>query len=196
VQETGGKVNRSAPFGRQKGVLASAVQHPSPNQDERPAGTTISLLVIHNISLPPGQFGGPWIDDLFLNRLDTQVHDYFRGISQLRVSSHLLIQRTGELVQYVPFEKRAWHAGESSFNGEPNCNDYSIGIELEGTDDLPYTEPQYTSLLHATREIMRLYPAITPERITGHSQIAPGRKTDPGPSFDWSDYRRRLSRIG
>ncbi|HEC15485.1 MAG TPA: 1,6-anhydro-N-acetylmuramyl-L-alanine amidase AmpD [Sedimenticola sp.] len=166
----------------------------SPNHDERPAGTSIDLLVIHNISLPPGEFGGPWIDDLFLNRLDPDADPYFRGICGMRVSAHVLIRRNGELAQYVPLARRAWHAGESAFRGRGGCNDFSIGIELEGTDEIPYTEAQYLALARVTRKIMRAYPAITPDRITGHSDIAPGRKTDPGPAFDWDHYRALLAR--
>lgn len=170
-----------------------ARQCPSPNCDQRPPGTVIDLLVIHNISLPPGEFGGPWIDDLFCNCLDPKAHPYFKEIQGLRVSSHLLIRRDGELIQYVPLEKRAWHAGQSEFEGRSPCNDFSIGIELEGTDDSPYSDEQYATLAHITQQIMQHYPAITPQRITGHSDIAPGRKTDPGPAFDWERFRRMLS---
>ncbi|RDH88108.1 MAG: 1,6-anhydro-N-acetylmuramyl-L-alanine amidase AmpD [endosymbiont of Seepiophila jonesi] len=168
------------------------MQRPSPNQDERPPGCEIDLLVIHNISLPPGEFGGPWIDDLFLNRLRSEQHPYFAEIAALRVSSHLLIRRDGESIQYVPLRHRAWHAGESFFSGRQRCNDYSIGIELEGTDEQPYTDAQYTALVKVTREIMVRYPTITPDRITGHADISPGRKTDPGPAFDWERYRSML----
>ncbi|RDH82112.1 MAG: 1,6-anhydro-N-acetylmuramyl-L-alanine amidase AmpD [endosymbiont of Escarpia spicata] len=177
---------------RPDGLLSSAKQRPSPNQDERPPGCEIDLLVIHNISLPPGKFGGPWIDDLFLNRLRSEQHPYFAEIAALRVSSHLLIRRDGESIQYVPLHHRAWHAGESCFSGRERCNDNSIGIELEGTDEQPYTDAQYTALVEVTREIMARYPAITPNRITGHADISPGRKTDPGPAFDWERYRRML----
>lgn len=173
-------------------LLPDASHHPSPNQDERPPGRRINLLVIHNISLPPGEFGGPWIDDLFLNRLNPKSHAFFNKIQDLRVSSHLLIRRDGELIQYVPLNRRAWHAGSSSFRGQACCNDFSIGVELEGTDDQPYTEAQYKTLSRTTREIMARYPTITSERITGHSAIAPGRKTDPGPSFDWHHYLQML----
>lgn len=173
-------------------LLSEAVQHPSPNQDARPPDSRISLLVIHNISLPPGEFGGSWIDDFFLNRLDPHAHAYFSEIQNLRVSSHLLVRRDGQLIQYVPLDRRAWHAGRSAFEGQEHCNDFSIGIELEGTDDQPYTHAQYATLIHATRTIMHRYPAITPERITGHTDIAPERKTDPGPAFDWHYFRHRL----
>ncbi|MCP4285996.1 MAG: 1,6-anhydro-N-acetylmuramyl-L-alanine amidase AmpD [Gammaproteobacteria bacterium] len=174
-------------------LLAEASQRRSPNQDSRPAGCTVDLLVIHNISLPPKQFGGPWIDDLFHNQLNPAEHPYFAGIFNCRVSSHLLIRRDGELLQYVPLCQRAWHAGESCFQGSKACNDFSIGIELEGTDDTPYTDEQYQKLVVTTKNIMSLYPSITRERITGHSDIAPGRKTDPGPVFDWNRYLGELS---
>ncbi|OOZ45186.1 1,6-anhydro-N-acetylmuramyl-L-alanine amidase AmpD [Solemya velum gill symbiont] len=165
---------------------------PSPNCDERAADEQISLLVIHNISLPPGKFGGPWITDLFLNRLDPGADPYFEEIANLKVSSHLLIRRDGELVQYVPLNMRAWHAGVSNYCGREACNDFSIGIELEGTDETPYTDEQYRRLVDVTIEIMEIYPAITPKQITGHSDIAPGRKTDPGPALDWKKYQEML----
>ena len=177
---------------RTNGYLHGARLCPSPNCDQRPPGSAIDLLVIHNISLPPNRFGGRWIDDFFCNRLDPQADPYFQDICGLRVSSHLLIRRDGELVQYVPCELRAWHAGESVFHGRRACNDFSIGIELEGTDDTPYSDAQYRRLGLVTREITQMYPAITPRRITGHSNIAPGRKTDPGPSFDWQRYLHSL----
>lgn len=170
-----------------------ARQCPSPNCDERPADTDIDLLVIHNISLPPGEFGGPWIDDLFCNCLDPKAHPYFQEVHGFKVSAHLLIRRDGELIQYVPLEKRAWHAGQSEFDGRSACNDFSIGIELEGADDIPYSDAQYAALDQVTRQIMQAYPNITPERITGHSDIAPGRKSDPGPAFDWNRFRALLA---
>jgi AmpD protein len=169
-------------------LLPRAEYHPSDNCDERPAGAQVDLLVIHSISLPPGEFGGPWINDLFMNRLDPEAHPYFFEITGLKVSAHLLIRRDGQLLQYVPLNRRAWHAGLSNFCGRDCCNDFSIGIELEGSDDAPFTDAQYATLTDATREIQRHYPAITPERITSHAAIAPGRKTDPGPHFDWSRY--------
>ncbi len=175
------------------GVLAGAAYRPSPNQDARPDGVAIDLLVIHNISLPPGEFGGPWIDDLFHNRLVPETHPYFAKIVDLKVSTHLLIRRDGERIQYVPFTQRAWHAGQSSFEGRERCNDFSIGIELEGSDDQPYTEAQYRVLAETIRTITRQYPAITNNRITGHSDIAPGRKTDPGPAFDWQRLHTLLN---
>lgn len=171
-----------------KGWFRGAERRPSPNRDPRPAGTPIDLLVIHNISLPPGEFGGPWIDDLFLARLDPQAHPYFRGIAGAPVSAHLLIRRDGRCTQYVPFGERAWHAGVSCYAGRERCNDFSIGIELEGTDDRPFEPAQYQALAEVTRALMAAYPGIRPGRIAGHSDIAPGRKTDPGPCFDWGLY--------
>lgn len=172
--------------------LPDARHCPSPNRDPRPAGGPVDLLVIHNISLPPEQFGGDWIEDLFLNRLDPAAHPYFAEIANLTVSAHLLIRRDGELVQFVPLGERAWHAGQSCFEGRECCNDYSIGIELEGSDRQPFTDQQYRTLAAVTREIMQRYPAITPRRIAGHSDIAPGRKTDPGPRFDWQRFLASL----
>jgi len=177
---------------RAEGLLAEARQRPSPNCDQRPPGSVIDLLVIHSISLPPGEFGGPWIDRLFLNRLDPTAHPYFREIAPLRVSAHLLIRRSGELIQYVPLHLRAWHAGVSEFHGRSRCNDFSIGIELEGSDRAPFEDAQYLVLQRLSRRLMTRYPQITPERITGHSDIAPGRKTDPGPRFDWERFRQGL----
>lgn len=176
-----------------EGWCEQARRVPSPHQNERASPDDISLLVVHGISLPPSQFGGPWIDDLFLGRLDPAAHPYFAEIHQLRVSAHCLIRRDGELVQYVPFGARAWHAGVSSWEGREACNDFSIGIELEGTDELPYEEAQYLTLAGLTRAISGQYPAITPERIVGHCDIAPGRKTDPGDSFEWDHYRHLLN---
>ena len=166
----------------------------SPNCDQRPDDEPPSLLVIHGISLPPGEYGGPWIDALFTNSLDPQAHAYFAEIHQLRVSSHLLIRRDGELVQYVPLNQRAWHAGLSSYGGRERCNDFSIGIELEGTDDAPYEEVQYRVLVECVAALLAAYPQLSTERITGHSDIAPGRKTDPGPHFDWPQFRQRLAK--
>ena len=161
----------------------------SPHWDERPADARISLIVIHNISLPPGEFGGRFIDDLFLGRLDPAAHPYFAEVAGLRVSSHYLIRRDGEVVEFVPPDKRAWHAGASSWCGRERCNDFSIGIELEGADDVPFSEPQYESLAALTRHLEARYGAL---EKAGHSDIAPGRKTDPGPWFDWERYRRDL----
>ncbi|MHB8424283.1 MAG: 1,6-anhydro-N-acetylmuramyl-L-alanine amidase AmpD [Gammaproteobacteria bacterium] len=175
------------------GLMRGARQTPSPHCDDRPAGTPIDLLVIHGISLPPGEFGGPWIEQLFLGRLPAGVHAYFAQIAGLKVTPHLLIRRDGELVQFVPFRRRAWHAGASVFEGREACNDFSIGIELEGCDELPYTDAQYAELAVVTLALMEAYPDITPARIVGHADIAPGRKTDPGPAFDWGHFRRRLA---
>lgn len=180
-------------FKIRKHLLKPAIQTPSPNCDERTNAEDISLLVIHNISLPPGEFGGPEIQDFFQNNLDIAAHTYFQEIAQLRVSSHLLIRRDGQVLQFVPFNLRAWHAGVSNFQGREKCNDFSIGIEMEGTDEIPYTDEQYEALADITRELMHHYPAITPDRITGHSDIAPGRKTDPGPSFDWDRYENLIA---
>lgn len=170
------------------GWLMGGERRPSPHRDQRPAGTAVDLLVIHNISLPPGEFGGPWIDDLFLGRLDPKAHPYFRAIAGTRVSAHVLIRRDGHCLQYVPFGERAWHAGASSFGGRERCNDFSIGIELEGADDRPFEPSQYLALAEVTRLLLDAYPGIVPGRIVGHSDIAPGRKTDPGPHFDWARY--------
>ena len=172
--------------------LDGATFLPSPNHDERPDPADISLLVVHAISLPPDQFGGHWIDDLFLNRLDPQAHPYFATIHTRRVSAHACIFRDGAITQYVPFDCRAWHAGVSSYNGREHCNDYSIGVELEGSDTLPFTDAQYASLAAMTGALLRRYPALTPRRIAGHSDVAPGRKTDPGPHFDWARFRHSL----
>lgn len=168
------------------GWLDEARQSPSPNCDARPQGETPSLLVIHNISLPPGEFGGSAIEELFTNRLDWNAHPYYEGIRGLEVSAHFLIRRDGELVQFVPCGMRAWHAGASSWCGRERCNDFSIGIELEGTDDQPFTDAQYAKLAQLTRALKAAYPIA---HIAGHADIAPGRKTDPGPHFDWERYR-------
>ena len=177
------------------GWLPGAVRVPSPNWDERLPGTRIDLLVIHGISLPPGKFGGPWIDALFQNRLDPDAHPYFRSIADLRLSSHLLIRRRGELIQYVDLHKRAWHAGTSSFRGRENCNDFSIGIELEGTDEIPYTVSQYQVLAETACKLMAYFPNITQERIAGHCHIAHGRKTDPGSAFAWGRFRQLIGQV-
>lgn len=164
---------------------------PSPNCNARP-GDEISLLVIHNISLPPGQFGGGHVSELFTNRLDPAAHPFFAEIAGLEVSAHLLIERDGKMTQFVPFDRRAWHAGQSCFEGREACNDFSIGIELEGTDDTPYTDAQYSALAAVTRALLHTYPVLARDRITGHSDIAPGRKTDPGPAFDWVRFLAAL----
>lgn len=167
------------------GLIEPARQCPSPNQDERPAGAEPQLLVVHAISLPPGEFGGPEIEQLFTNALDWDSHPYFDEIRGMRVSSHLLIRRDGELVQFVPFSRRAWHAGESFFQGRTCCNDFSIGIELEGEDDTPYTDRQYDVLADISNALMSAYSSLSARRIAAHADISPGRKTDPGPAFDW-----------
>ena len=165
--------------------LRGARWRPSPNCDARPDPADVSVLVVHAISLPPGRFGGGFVDQLFHNTLDPKAHPYFARIHGLTVSSHLCIFRDGAVHQYVPFHQRAWHAGASVFDGRSRCNDFSIGIELEGTDEHPFEERQYRALAQVARALMRAYPAITPARIVGHSDVAPGRKTDPGPHFDW-----------
>jgi AmpD protein len=177
----------------EKGWLSNITCHPSPNFDQRPNPDDVDLLVIHNISLPPEQFGGPWISDFFCNQLDREQHPYFNEIADLKVSSHLLIRRDGQPIQFVSFLDRAWHAGTSCFQGREKCNDFSIGIELEGSDNQPFTEQQYQSLASITKKLMAYFPAITPERITGHSDIAPGRKTDPGPCFDWPHFKKLIN---
>ena len=158
----------------------------SPNCDERPAGCPVELIVVHAISLPPGEFGGDGIIDLFTNRLDPSAHPYYAAVAGLQVSAHFLIRRDGDLIQFVPSGRRAWHAGESSWRGRTRCNDFSIGIELEGTDDAPFEDAQYGALAALTRAIDSRYPIAD---IAGHSDIAPGRKTDPGPYFDWERFR-------
>ena len=167
------------------GLIEPARQCASPNCDARPDGAAPELLVIHGISLPPGVYGGPEIEQLFTNSLDWDAHPYFGQIRGLEVSSHLLIRRDGELVQFVPFDMRAWHAGESCFRGRTCCNDYSIGVELEGEDETPYADEQYAALAGVVRAITVAYPDISGREIAAHSDIAPGRKTDPGPAFDW-----------
>jgi len=165
----------------------------SPNCDERPAPDAISLIVVHGISLPPGDYGGPWIDAFFTNQLDATAHSYFAEIAGLRVSSHMLIRRDGEMVQYVPFSQRAWHAGTSCYRGREACNDFSIGIELEGQDETPYEASQYRKLAEVTRVLRARFPDIGAQDIVGHADIAPGRKTDPGPAFDWTQLRNMLA---
>jgi N-acetyl-anhydromuramoyl-L-alanine amidase len=171
------------------GLLRSARQVPSPNHDERPPGDTARLLVIHGISLPPGRFGGDAVERLFTNTLDCDLHPAFEPLRGLRVSAHFFIRRNGALLQFVPADRRAWHAGVSSWAGRPGCNDFSVGVELEGTDDVPYTAAQYLRLARLTRLLRQRYPIAD---IAGHGDIAPGRKTDPGPSFDWKRFRALL----
>ncbi|WP_369958756.1 1,6-anhydro-N-acetylmuramyl-L-alanine amidase AmpD [Pseudomonas benzenivorans] len=170
----------------------SGIRHcPSPNFNARPQGE-VSLLVIHNISLPPGQFGTGKVQAFFQNRLSADEHPYFASIAAMQVSAHFLIERDGAITQFVSCNERAWHAGQSSFQGRENCNDFSLGIELEGTDETPYSEAQYVALPALIHALRRVYPALAPERICGHSDIAPSRKTDPGPAFDWPRLRAAL----
>lgn len=165
---------------------------PSSHFNQRPEGIAIDLLVIHNISLPPGQFGTGHIATFFQGQLDRRAHSYFDEIADLRVSAHFLIDREGAITQFVSVYERAWHAGASNFNGVGNCNDFSIGIELEGCDDVPYTDSQYDALLQLTNILRNHFPGIRSDRIVGHEQIAPLRKTDPGPAFDWAKYLNGL----
>ena len=167
------------------GLIRPARQCPSPNQDDRPEGRHPNLIILHGISLPPGEYGGNEIESFFTNCLDCDAHPFFAEIRDVRVSAHLLIRRSGDLIQFVPFERRAWHAGDSSFRGSAGCNDYSIGIELEGTDDTPYSDEQYVHLTAVISAICESYPDISARQIAGHCDVAPGRKTDPGPAFDW-----------
>ncbi len=167
------------------GLIEPARYCASPNRDARPDDCAPDMIVLHGISLPPGKFGGPEIEALFTNSLDWDAHPYFGEIRGLEVSSHLLIRRDGEVVQFVPFNERAWHAGDSSFRGRERCNDHAIGIELEGADDVDYEDPQYEVLAAVIGAIRAAYPSITTRQIAGHSDVAPGRKTDPGPAFDW-----------
>lgn len=173
----------------QNGWCGQATQQPSPNFDARPEDASISLIVIHNISLPPKEFGGAWITDLFLNRLNPEAHPYFATIHTFEVSSHFLIRRDGQLIQYVSTQDRAWHAGASNWRGQTRCNDFSIGIELEGCDDKPFTHEQYTVLAQLTQTLRAHYPSIN--SIAGHSEIAPQRKTDPGACFEWARYEQQ-----
>ena len=171
------------------GWLSGVHRIASANHDQRPPATKIELLVIHNISLPPDQFGGPGIAKFFTNQLDTGAHPYYAQLQGVKVSSHFLIRRDGEIVQFVPCRQRAWHAGASSWQGRSRCNDFSIGIELEGSDYVPFTDRQYAALARLTRRLQREYPICS---VAGHSDIAPGRKTDPGPYFDWPRYRAAI----
>ena len=174
------------------GLLKEARQQPSPNCDSRPNESDIALSVIHGISLPPGKFSGDYIDQLFCNQLNPDEHPYFKEIAGLNVSSHLLVRRDGEIVQYVPFQKRAWHAGVSCYKNRDCCNDFSIGIEMEGEDDTPYTDIQYQVLSKVIKNLIDRYPNLNEQTITAHSDIAPGRKTDPGEAFDWEHLKKLL----
>lgn len=175
------------------GLLCNTRQVLSTHYDARPTGVLPDLIVIHGISLPPGEFGTPWIEHLFTGTLPRDAHPYFNTIPSGRVSAHALIRRDGQITQFVPFGERAWHAGASSYQGRSTCNDFSIGIELEGLDDIPYETAQYVQLATLIRALLAAYPSLSLERIAGHSDIAPGRKTDPGPAFDWSRLRALLS---
>ena len=175
------------------GCLHGARRVDSPNRDGRPEGCGVELVVIHGISLPPGEFGTDDIERLFTNTLDWDAHPYYQRLKGLRVSAHLLIRRDGEMVQFVPLHERAWHAGESCFEGRDRCNDFSIGIELEGADDQPYEALQVERLSEVVRALFAAYPGLGPERVVRHSDIAPGRKTDPGPHFDWDGFRESLA---
>ncbi|MDN3615114.1 1,6-anhydro-N-acetylmuramyl-L-alanine amidase AmpD [Vibrio gallaecicus] len=175
------------------GWYENARRVPSPFYDSRPKLNDVSLLVVHNISLPPGEFGGPYIEQFFTGNLNPAEHPFFEVIHQMGVSAHCLIRRDGEVVQFVPFHDRAWHAGQSSFAGRDRCNDYSIGIELEGSDFVSYTKEQYLSLSTLTETLMKHFPKITIPRITGHQYISPLRKTDPGLVFDWVKFKDGLS---
>jgi len=177
------------------GLLAGVRQVLSPHFDGRPKNVTPELIVVHGISLPAGEFGGPWIDRLFAGDLPPDAHPSFRDTATLRVSAHAVIRRGGGITQYVPFGMRAWHAGQSQYQGRNACNDFSIGIELEGTDETPYTDAQYESLAVLVRALLSAYPTLSVERIAGHSDIAPGRKTDPGPAFDWRRWRKLLQTL-
>jgi len=175
------------------GLLEQAEFIYSPNHDDRPEGTEIDGIIIHNISLPPGDFGGGWISDLFTNKLDPDAHSYFKDIAELKVSTHLLIRRDGSLIQYVPFHQRAWHAGVSNWDKRECCNDFTIGIELEGCDEQYFDDIQYQVLSQTVLALIDAYPTLSIDRIKGHADIAPGRKTDPGPLFDWNHINRLLA---
>lgn len=166
----------------------------SPNFNDRPEETAVDLIVVHNIALPPGEYGGPYIAQLFTNQLDVTAHPHFHGLADLKVASHVVIYRNGHVQQFVAFDKRAWHAGVSSFQGRSNCNDFSIGIELEGSDNVPFQAVQYVQLASIIQSLLKYYPAITADRIVGHSDIAPDRKTDPGVNFDWNHLKDLLLR--
>ena len=179
-----------------EGWITQARKVVSPNFDPRPSRCDLDLLVIHNISLPPGQYEGSCIEQFFCNSLDWDEHPFFSEIRGMAVSAHLLIRRSGELLQFVSFTDRAWHAGRSCFEGRGNCNDFSIDIELEGTDDDPYAREQYETLAAVSCALFGEYSSMNSTRIVGHSDIAPGRKTDPGPAFDWQRYRSLLDEVG
>jgi AmpD protein len=175
------------------GLMRGVRQVASPNCDARPPGIQAELIVVHGISLPPGEYGGPWIERLFTNTLPAVAHPYFAEVAALRVSSHLVVERAGAVTQYVKFTERAWHAGRSCYEGRDACNDFSIGIELEGTDTDPYHPSQYQALARLVAALCAGYPSLSPARLVGHSDIAPGRKTDPGPAFDWPRVRALIA---
>ena len=178
---------------KKTGLVPTAKFVLSPNCDDRTPDTDLEVVVLHCISLPPGQFGGPFIEQLFCNCLDPREHEYFSEICHLKVSAHFLIRRDGELIQFVPAHKRAWHAGQSCFNDRNNVNDFSIGIELEGIEDSPFEDEQYDTLVQLTGALMSVYPNIKKSNVVAHSDIAPGRKTDPGDHFDWERYLSQLT---
>jgi AmpD protein len=179
------------------GLLLGVRQVLSPHCDARPPQTPPELIIVHGISLPPGQFGGPEIDQLFTGTLDWSAHAYFRQIEGLRASAHAVIRRDGQLTQYVPFSARAWHAGVSRYAERSACNDFSVGVELEGTDEIPYTDAQYETLIRLIVALLAAYPSLAPEHLVGHADVAPGRKSDPGPAFDWPRLRAQLrARLG
>jgi AmpD protein len=175
------------------GLLRDARQVFSPHCDARPANMNAELIVVHGISLPPDEFGGPWIEQFFCGNLSPAAHPYFATVADSRVSAHLLVRRDGTPIQFVSFNERAWHAGVSNWRGRNACNDFSIGIELEGTDERPYAPAQYITLIELVRALCTAYPTLSIDNVVGHSDIAPGRKTDPGESFEWSAFRRELA---
>src|SRR6202790_5242534 len=177
----------------ESGLMRDVSHVASPNYDPRAAGVEVVLIVVHGISLPPGEFGGPWIDRLFTNSLPADVHPYFAEVGSLRVSSHVVVTRDGAVTQYVGFTERPWHAGKSIYRGREACNDFSVGVELEGTDTLPYEPTQYAVLAKVVAALCAAYPRLSPDALVGHSDIAPGRKTDPGPAFDWPHARRLIA---
>jgi AmpD protein len=177
----------------ESGLMRGVRQIASPNYDLRPVGVEADLIVVHGISLPPGEYGGAWIDRLFTNTLPAQAHPYFAEVCSLRVSSHVVVGRQGEVTQYVKFTERAWHAGKSMYRGREACNDFSVGIELEGDDTTPYEGAQYRELAEVVAALCAAYPNLSPDRLVGHSDISPGRKTDPGPAFDWPRARRLIA---
>lgn len=180
----------------ESGLLDAARWCPSPNRDARPPGEALELVVVHGISLPPGEFGGEAIERLFTNTLDPDGHPFFAEIAGLRVSAHVLVRRDGEVIQFVPFHERAWHAGASAWRGRERCNDFSVGVELEGTDEAPYEAVQYERLAAIVGALASAYPRIDRDCLAGHADIAPGRKTDPGPAFDWRHLATLLRRDG